>query len=364
MIRTKGGGDNFTIGTWANEYKKLSPESKIALFADNHDLVKAHDTLIGAIDLYKDVGKFGNPSRSGYTNSIANLITNGVAGGAGAAGFVSGIPAAVGALGTAYTTNRVLSSMLASPKLTKYLAAAVKAPDEKSYNKIVSTLVKAATAEGIAITPEELNQSTNDLAPQPIEQPAVTREMLEQILREKEMQEPQPVFIDEQQGNAGNDTLSSLPDSIKQAEGIRYNSYKDTTGNTTVGYGFNMQSGIAPKLWKQAGIQTPFADVYRGKAAISPQEAEALFTVSKSTAFDDAQEVYKKVFNELPPQKQEALVNLAYQHGRPSLIKNHAAFNAAVNRGEWVKAVNILKRSDYAGRYKSRAQDIARALMS
>jgi len=196
----------------------------------------------------------------------------------------------------------------------------------------------------------------------PLEQQSPDLDLIEQELRKRGI-DPNNM-TQAPQGNPANDTLSmQVPDMLKQHEGLLYNAYNDTTGNRTVGYGFNMQSGIAPKLWRKAGIEANFGDVYRGKASITPYEAERLAQVSYDVAIEDAQAVYSN-FAQIPQHKQEALLSLAYQHGRPSLMKNHKAFNAAVNRGDWIGAVNALKNSDYTVKYKSRAQDIARALMS
>jgi GH24 family phage-related lysozyme (muramidase) len=154
------------------------------------------------------------------------------------------------------------------------------------------------------------------------------------------------------QGNAGSDTLETS--FTQQNEGNRLVSYKDTGGNRTIGYGFNFNSGIAPKIWKEAGIQTPFRDAYLGKAAITPQEATALYHTSNKVADDDARSVYN-VYDTLGAGQQEALRDLAYHHGKPALEKNLKYFNIAINSGKINTAISILSKSKYAEKFPERA---------
>jgi GH24 family phage-related lysozyme (muramidase) len=154
---------------------------------------------------------------------------------------------------------------------------------------------------------------------------------------------------------------SSLPQDIRQDEGLRYGAYMDTTGNRTVGMGFNMDSGIAKKVWRKAGVQAKFDDVYSGLAQISPLEAEALGAASFAIAADDAVSLYPDL-NALSQPRQEALLNLSYQLGKTRL-KDFDRFNAAVNRGNWTEAARHLLKSQYAQQTKGRAQEVARKLL-
>jgi len=154
----------------------------------------------------------------------------------------------------------------------------------------------------------------------------------------------------------------NLPQDIQQAEGVRHAAYTDTTGNRTIGYGFNLDSGIAPKIWKKAGIATPFDDVYGGAVQISDAEAKALGNASYEIAMNDAQDVYTNL-SSLPKQKQAALLNLSYNLGKPKL-KEFAKFNAAVNSGRWKDAARELLRSKYKTQTGNRANEIARALLA
>lgn len=155
---------------------------------------------------------------------------------------------------------------------------------------------------------------------------------------------------------------SALPQSIKQDEGLRYSSYMDTTGNKTVGRGFNMDSGIARKVWNKAGLQSDFDAVYRGEQAIAPQEAEALANASFQIAYDDAVAVFPDI-HDYTPARQEAIMNLSYQLGGNRLGKFDATINAA-KQGNWTTAARHLLKSQYAMQTPDRARRIARAFIN
>lgn len=154
---------------------------------------------------------------------------------------------------------------------------------------------------------------------------------------------------------------SSLPQDIRHDEGLRHAAYQDTKGNITVGYGFNMDSGIGRKVWKAAGIPVSFDDVRSGRATIDDSHAEALGRASYEVAANDAQSLYGDLSQYSEPRKQ-ALLNLSYQFGQPRLAKM-ASFNAAVKNEAWPEAVRQLLKSDYAKKDPTRAREVARKLL-
>lgn len=145
--------------------------------------------------------------------------------------------------------------------------------------------------------------------------------------------------------SAGVSPQSSVPQSLIQNEGEWHMAYNDTTGNRTVGIGFNMDSGIAKQVWKQAGIQSNFRDVYNGKAAITPQDSHNLLQVSYHVAQSDARKLVPR-FDKLSQNRQSALSELSYQMGydRLSGFKN---FKSAMNNGDFTLAARELVRSDW-----------------
>lgn len=148
---------------------------------------------------------------------------------------------------------------------------------------------------------------------------------------------------------------------IARHEGLRLSAYDDTVGKRTVGYGFNMESGIGKKVWERAGIQSDFDAVKRGEDTISEYEAARLAQESTKIAYEDAGQVYKNL-DRMPEHKQAALVNLSYNLGLPNL-KKFSSFNAAVNKGQWNEAARqLLKNKKYVNQVGRRAVEIAREL--
>jgi hypothetical protein len=137
-IYQKGGGDQFSISKWANEYRKLSDDAKSAFFKGDNAALKAHNTLIDAIENYQDVGRFANFSGTAPAsiNPLVKIASAGAGGGAGL-GVLTGaisIPALITSgvisLGSAFAVNKALSGIMASPKYTKILANALTKADK------------------------------------------------------------------------------------------------------------------------------------------------------------------------------------------------------------------------------------------
>ena len=167
-----------------------------------------------------------------------------------------------------------------------------------------------------------------------------------------------------QQGNStliGDAANDALPADIRADEGLRHASYLDTTGHRTVGFGFNMDSGIARNVWKKAGVKASFNDVYAGRAGISDADAQNLGAASYRIAMDDARAVYPDL-HRLSQGRQQALLNLSYQMGKPNLMK-FRNFNAAVKAEKWGEAARHLMLSEYGQQTRGRAQEVARQIL-
>ena len=373
-IRQKGmdRDGNFSVSNWAAKYKILSPEAKDAFFTGKPELRKAHESLIAALDNYKDVGKFGNPSRSGYT--LLNPITKAATGGVGKAIVRAGEIGAVGTLaalnpipaliigGSSIGVNMALSRMLASPKYTRLLAKSLTEQPQWGLQKVnkVTALVKAgliANGASQEDVDEALTPSPEAAPAAQLKQPSI-REVDYDPFADEPANPPEPEI---HPNDPGPGPQSALPPAIRANEGLRHTAYLDTTGNRTVGYGFNMDSGIARSAWKKARIPIPFDDVYNGNAAISDAHADALGRVSHETAVNDAMSLYPDLTDYSAPRK-EALLDISYQLGKTRL-KKFDRFNAAVRKGAWTDAVRHLKNSDYYIQVPERAKLNMRKLL-
>lgn len=164
--------------------------------------------------------------------------------------------------------------------------------------------------------------------------------------------------------NQSYNTQMELPNTsfTQQNEGLRTSTYTDTEGNPTVGYGFNFNSGIAPKAWKQSGLARykNMAKVKRGEESITPQEAQALYQTSISIAAKDAMAYYPD-FERLSQSQQEALLDMSYQMGGNSLNEFKGLKNALKKQDKNAIVKSIIN-SKYYQQTPERAKSIATML--
>lgn len=516
LIFQKGGGENFTISKWVNEYQKMSPEAKQVFFSGRKELREAHDALVKGLQNYKDVGKFGNPSRSGIFNMFTALI-----GGAGVGGGIAGgVSGSAGALAGGYGFNRALSGLMASPRFVKWLAGSSKITTDKALTKYLDkapaeakamlddflpplggsgsiddaarmggnipgsvpagaagssiqrgepTLIQRGKellrdqsgsvgggklprkdlrslntsvydsyggehfgekliykgdelvgAANISVLPGQAH-ITNIVSKEGMRRQGIASQLMDDVFKEfpdrkiyiTNMTDDGAKFfkkkyniLDDGQITPKNSSLlldSLVPPSVgigaagalgagegnagepvpinpetgrpvitirpprqevpgpqseftRQNEGLRFSAYDDTTGNRTVGVGFNMDSGIAKRTWKQAGVQASFDDVYKGRADISPEEAEALYAASGKIAAQDAITFLPEV-SKMSPGRQQAVLDLSYQLGLPSLQK-FSKFKSAMKDGNYKLAARELANSEYFKQTPKRARRV------
>lgn len=361
-MRQKGGGNEFSINKWANSYRKLSPESQKAFFAGDEEAMKAHNKFIDAVANYQDVGAFGNFSRTATTglNPLVRTATL-FSSGAGGAGYISGlttIPEAAMAAGTLFATgaafNKTLSEIMASPKLVKSLASSLDKPIMNA-GELPRQIVRAFAVNGI--TEDMLNEQMQQTAP------AIQEEAQEDA---GNWWESAPVYEQPTAPQTQQQPQNNTPEQqfIQQNEGFRSATYMDTVGKPTIGYGFNLDSGIAPKVWKKSGLARykRLADVRNGKEKITPEEGEALFQTSYNIARDAARKVYPE-FDKLNQSQRLALTDMSYQMGENSLRGFKGLFRA-LRANDKNAIVSSVRRSKYFEQTPNRAREVMKLLIS
>ncbi len=137
--------------------------------------------------------------------------------------------------------------------------------------------------------------------------------------------------------------------------------YTDTTGHKTVGIGFNMDSKIARDVWKSAGIDKDFNAVRSGNQQITEIEAQQLLGKSYEIAQHDIKKLVPNI-EQLPAKAQEALTQLAFQHGYSALKGALPGVITSANQGNMQAAAARLLASDYGKKYKNRALRLARMM--
>ncbi len=129
------------------------------------------------------------------------------------------------------------------------------------------------------------------------------------------------------------------PAATKVFEGFRSNIYKDTRGNPTIGYGFNLNDKVT------ASLIAP--EVRLGKRPITQQEADVVFAGRYTIAVQDAlQYIGPDVFTTLNPKQQTILVDMAYNLGLPKL-NGFVELKKAILAGDDVKAAAEIKDSKF-----------------
>lgn len=347
LIYQKGGGENFSIGKWANEYSKMSKEAKSAFFMGKPSLQRAHDDLMKGVNVYKELGQFKNTSNTAAHNLFNNLITGG---GIGAA--VTGFSGVAGSIATGLAANKVFATVMASPKATKILANSLKNPPATE-SVLRSSLVKTFKAAGY--TDDTASQDVNALLQDAIERSnSMSLEHDNQLL-EQQIAPQNNTFVREMPLGEG----ASFTQANEGFSSVRYN---DSLGNPTIGYGFNFNSGIAPRVWKEAGIQTPYKQAKLGKAAITPQEAQALYQTHERIAINDARNYYPD-FDRLRPQQQMALIDMSYQMGG-STLNQFAGLKKALKSNNKNAIISSIRTSKYYTQTPERAERVLRMLVT
>lgn len=114
------------------------------------------------------------------------------------------------------------------------------------------------------------------------------------------------------ESNAGLQDLMSydnvIKDYIKKNEGYSPDIYKDTKKIPTTGYGFNIKAEHIKKLIPN--------DVLNGRRALKQDESNQIFEKVYNQAVSDARQyVGKDIFDRLPNNQKQAVIDMAYNMG-------------------------------------------------
>ena len=124
----------------------------------------------------------------------------------------------------------------------------------------------------------------------------------------------------------------------KQFEGFRDKVYTDTTGNPTIGYGFNLND-------KNMRSMVP-AEVISGKRPLSQEEADKIFLVRYNQAAKDAFAYLGDDMMKLDPQRQAIIVDMAYNMG-PNKLSEFKQLKKAIQVGDYPRAASEMMDSNW-----------------
>ncbi|MGL5315319.1 MAG: cysteine peptidase family C39 domain-containing protein [Peptostreptococcaceae bacterium] len=143
--------------------------------------------------------------------------------------------------------------------------------------------------------------------------------------------------------------MNVMLDQLKRHEGFRDRPYRCPANKLTIGYGFNMESGLFPKETVQRWMSN----------GITVGEAEEVLK-------EEAIRIYNKFmeyewFQNLSPTRKIAIVNMGFNMGTGGVMKFKNTINKMVS-GDWEGAEKGILDSLYARQVPNRAKEIARMI--
>jgi len=127
---------------------------------------------------------------------------------------------------------------------------------------------------------------------------------------------------------------------IVEREGYRQNTYKDTRGIPTQGFGFNMKDPVTVSLMP--------LEVQQGRRQLTPQEAQVVLQKRIALAQADAQSfVGEGTYKKLDPNRQFVLTDMAYNMGGARLSGFHN-LREKMQAGDMQGAADEVVNSNYA----------------
>lgn len=134
-------------------------------------------------------------------------------------------------------------------------------------------------------------------------------------------------------------------------EGLRLESYTDTTGHKTIGYGWNLDAKPLPNgIGKQQG----------DKVTISAIEAEALLDVSMFDHWNELIGAFHWVGG-LNAWRKAVLLDMAFNMGIPTLKTFKNTLND-IQLGNFASASERMLKSKWAGQVKRRADVLSEVM--
>ena len=136
-------------------------------------------------------------------------------------------------------------------------------------------------------------------------------------------------------------------DQLKKDEGIRLKIYKDSLGNSSIGYGFNLGRSDSEDVMMMAGIKpSDIPSIRAGKSSITKEQADAMFDIALSDAHNGAKRLVED-WESHPQGVKDTLVNMSYQLGTSSL-RGFSKMLDAVNSGDYSTASKEIMDSEFA----------------
>jgi GH24 family phage-related lysozyme (muramidase) len=121
---------------------------------------------------------------------------------------------------------------------------------------------------------------------------------------------------------------------IAANEGLRLHVYKDVLGIHTIGYGCNLQTGLARELCARFGID--YDNLVAGLVDLTKEQADAIFQVQREQAAGQAAHVFPALAG-YPVNVQIVLTDLIFNMG-PTRFGKFNTFIGLITRGDYIGA--------------------------
>lgn len=147
-----------------------------------------------------------------------------------------------------------------------------------------------------------------------------------------------------------NDTLNKQV--IVGHEGLRLVAYRDTRGNLTVGFGFNLEAQNAHAICAKAGVDY---DAVCAGAAITPAEAYAIFDGQYALVASHARNTLAEI-DAWPDNAGAVITDMIFNLGWAGFLEFHQAV-AAFRAQNYPAAIAAMKNSAWAHEVPARVEN-------
>ena len=152
-------------------------------------------------------------------------------------------------------------------------------------------------------------------------------------------------------------SVGDLIPMLRQNEGINHSVYVDTTGNKTIGVGFNLERRDARSKISQVGAN--FDAVYNGQQALNDQQVDRLLQMTAEEAINQAHAFLPEI-NSLPKKAQLVVADMCFNLGPK--INQFVKFRAALQARDYASAVREMQNSTWFRQVKSRGHRLVQMM--
>lgn len=152
--------------------------------------------------------------------------------------------------------------------------------------------------------------------------------------------------------------LEELSQLIEKHEGREHSVYTDTTGNPTIGVGFNLNRDDAQQLL--GGIGADYNAILNRRQALNDQQINALLQMTINEATKSAQQFIPDLAQQ-PKPIQMVLVDMAFNLGDRGL-KQFSKLKTAIENKDYATAAQEMINSRWYSQVKGRGEELVKMM--